>query len=64
MKSFMDQPDAKIGSPKIRAAPVFLNSFNEFYGMSRPVADLADPLSAADIDGPHAWAKRLVAGTS
>jgi hypothetical protein len=52
MKSFMDQPATKIGSPKIRGAPVFLNGFNEFYGMSIPVADLADPLSAADIDCP------------
>jgi hypothetical protein len=54
MKSFMDQPATKIGSPKNRAAPIFLNGFNEFCDMSRAVADPADSLSAADIDCSHA----------
>jgi hypothetical protein len=64
MKSFMDQRATKIGSPKNHAVPVFLNSFNEFYGMSMPVADPADLLSAADIDCSHARANSLVAGTN
>jgi hypothetical protein len=54
MKSFMDQPAPKIGSPKIPAAPVFLNGFQEFCDMTIPVADPADELSAADIDCPTA----------
>jgi hypothetical protein len=54
MKSFMDQPATKIGSAKSLRRTVFLNGFNVFCDMSMPVADPADPLSAADIDCPPA----------